>query len=247
MLELSLCITNYNRTDMLVESFSKVIDDPRIKYVAIVDDGSDKPTTDYILSHDAFNHPKIVLCFNTDNLGMLQNKIKAIHYSPTEWCIIFDSDNIIDTGYLDAIDREIEFAGGLIEDIIYCPSFAAPSFDYTPFQKELFSTDLSSGRRAFNKHKDHPMFESLLNTCNYLVHSDMFVHVMTMHKLPEEKNAADSITLMYSWLAYGNSFMVLPGMTYQHRVHPGSGFIQDAANSTRVAKARFEDIKKLFQ
>lgn len=225
MKQISLCITNYNRTDSVIRAFEKVLNDDRIGEVIISDDCSDNynellsilPKSEKIKTHR-----------NYLNLGMSQNKAKAIELATNDYCIIFDSDNVLEKKYLDALYKKHWFP-----DIILMPDFAKPQFDFRHFREERISA--LSVKRLTRKHN----FEVLMNTCNYFVHRETYLKVF-------QHNAAikgsDTIWFNYLWLKAGNAFLVVPQMDYYHAVHEGSGWLKDADYNM----AKGEEIKKMI-
>jgi len=225
---ISLCITTYNRYELLMESFAHVLDDDRISEIVIVDDCSDNDIYQKIEAATK-DMPKVRLYCNPHNLGMSRNKALAIEMASNEWCIIFDSDNVIGPDYLDAIDR----VGDLNQYGIYCPSFAKPQFNYGRYSGQLIHP------RNAPEFMLHPMGECIFNTCNYLVNREEYLKVYQHN--PEMKGT-DTIWFNYLWLKAGNSFYVVPGMEYFHRVWEGSGFLADCDYNMMQAKK----IKKLI-
>lgn len=235
-LKLTLAITTYNRFDMLLQSFAEVIDDPRIDEVLIVDDCSTAAIWNKIRMLESLN-PKIRTIRQGMNRGMMQNKADAISYAKNEWVALLDSDNIIKPDYLDAFYKRIQEDGGPFEHTIYCPDFAWPSFDYRKF----------SGR-WINKGMVNPNIKDFINddighmcmnTCNYILNRDAY---MEIYKHSEDIKATDTIWFAYWWLKAGRVFEIVPGMSYFHRVHNGSGFLENAIYNTQKG----EDIRKLI-
>lgn len=222
---ITLAITNYNRYEMLLDSYRQVIDDPRIDEVVIMDDCSNPSIYRAILQQ---SHPKLRITRQAQNRGMSRNKADAIALSKNEWCIIFDSDNIIDHRYLDAIPEE------LFPDTFYLPAFAEPQFDYRQY------AGLQFDRTNIQNFIDDPMFQCLLNSCNMLVNSDAY---MGVYKEDPQHKASDTIYMNYLWLSNGGKFYVMPDCAYFHRVHPGSGFLQ--ATDYNMKKA--EEIRQLIK
>lgn len=227
---ISLCITTYNRYELLMESFAQVLDDDRISEIVIVDDCSTDEIYGKVLAA-VFDMPKVRLYRNQQNLGMSLNKKRAVELAKNEWVILFDSDNIIAPDYLNNIDLS-----DLRNYIIYCPSFARPQFDYRSFSN--YEIDQDNVCTFIKK----PLAEPVLNTCNYLVNRGRYLSVYEPN--PEMKGT-DTIWFNYLWLKAGNSFYVVPGMEYYHRVHEGSGFLADCDYNMRKAKEIKELIKAL--
>ena len=219
----TLAITTYNRPGDTIKAFEKVIGHPKISEVLIQDDKSDLDNLGKLgnLLLDYISDKKMRLIINDENVGMGINKFKAIGNATNDWVIIFDSDNVIDSDYLDAIPDNLN------PDVIYCPSYAKPTFDYRRFQGKNIDSQMAKRivRDSFG--------EALFNTCNYLVHKETYCKVFSMD---EGIKATDTIQFNYKWLASGRSFFVVPKMHYFHKVWEGSGFLQDAEYNMKKAK-----------
>lgn len=231
---LTLAITTYNRYTMLLESFAGVIDDPRIDEILIMDDCSEPEYWNKIKELPKFN-PKIKVVRQLENRGMSVNKRDVVFHSRNEWVILFDSDNVIGKDYLDALNIAAFINNEQMSKFIYCPSFAKPQFDYRKFDGNIF------GLKSLGIKPDlsDPMLNCLFNTCNYVVNRERYLSVWKENK---DHRASDTIYFNYLWLKEGNYFRVVPNMHYHHRVHPGSGFMQDVDYNMNKA----EEIKKLI-
>lgn len=234
-MKLTLAITVFNRWEMLLESFAGVIDDERIDEVLIMDDCSELQYWNKIKELPKFN-PKIKVVRQLSNRGMSANKRDAVYHSRNEWVILFDSDNIIGKDYLDALDSSLSehWGGNLNWNCIYLPSFAKPQFYFGKYGEYNF------GKEEAKTLIIDPVFSIMMNCCNYVVHREVYLDVW------EENTAmkgSDTIWFNYLWLKTLGSFYVVPNMHYFHRVHDGSGFMQDANYNMQKA----EEIKKLIQ
>jgi len=216
-MNISLCITTFNRYELLKESYAQVTDDPRISEIIIVDDSSTEPGIKEKVNSLACG--KVKVFHQVQNRGMSRNKADAISYASNEWCIIFDSDNIIGPDYLDAIPKQLN------SDTIYCPSFAKPEFDYRKY--ENFTVNKSDAVRMIKE----DMFNTCMNTCNCLVHRDTYLQT---YQYNSTHIASDTIWHAYNHLKAGGSFYIVPGMQYYHRVHKGSGFLQGVDHNLRM-------------
>lgn len=225
---ISLAITTYNRPDLTLQSFAKVIDDPRISEVVIVDDCS----SSIVLLLEATTHSKIIVHRNAANIGMSRNKARAISLCSNEWVIILDSDNVIGTDYLDALEAMEPYFD---KDVIFAPSKALPNFDFSQWEGMTF--DHSNVPQMMGNDK----FKVLLNTCNYIVHRDAYARV---YKYDESVRGNDTISFAYEWFKAGNMMHIVPGMTYQHRVHKGSEWLKHSAYNLKQVK---EIEKKLME
>lgn len=227
MVKLSLCLTNYNRDEMLFESYANVINDGRIDEIIIVDDCSHMGYFQNVQSRVEGN-PKIKLFRNPNNIGMSLNKKRAVEFASNPWCILFDSDNIIKPDYLDALER-VNFH----DQVIYMPDFAMPKFDFRAYKARLY--DKQWAKRMIKE----PMFNVCMNTCNYVVNRTKYIEA---YRYNPEMIASDTVWFNYNWLKGGGEFYVVPGMSYFHRVHDGSGYMEDLNNNMRKS----EYVRKLI-
>lgn len=222
--KISLCLTNFNRTEEVTQSFKQVLNDERIGEVIISDDASNQETRKYL---ELLAYPAKVI-FHNENAGMARNKMMAIKAAINEYCILFDSDNVIDKKYLDALYKRNWFP-----DIILMPDYAKPHFDYRALREERINK--YSVKRVAKKQ----MFDCLMNTCNYFVHRDTYLKIFEHN--PAIKGC-DTAWFNYLWLKAGNSFIVVPQMEYYHKVHDGSEWLKDADYNMKSG----EEIKNLM-
>jgi len=124
---ISLAIPTYMREDMLFESFAQVYDDPRINDITIVDDASDLDVFEQIRERCS-KLSKVKLLRNANNRDCYFCKYTAVSFASNDYCILLDSDNVIDTSYIDTIFSH-EWRPGLI----LTPEFAKPSFDFRAY------------------------------------------------------------------------------------------------------------------
>lgn len=221
-MSISLCLTNFNRFEMLIESFEQVIDDNRISEIIISDDSSNDGSYEK-LEYFFRNNDKVKLFRNLENIGMSLNKKLAIQRASNSTCILFDSDNVISVDYLDSI-AESDLSSS---EVINVPEFAYPDFNFTKYSGKYIS---SKEAKCF---MTDPMFRCLLNCCNYVVNRKSYLEV---YKYDETVRQADTIAFNYRWLQKGYSFYVVPGMRYFHRVHKNSGFLENINYNMQQAK-----------
>jgi len=229
-MNLSLCLTTFNRFHLTIESFAQIINDSRIDDIVILDDASTDGSFEKLVEHYK-DILKVRMIRQAQNRGMSMNKRDAIGYAKNEWCVILDSDNVIGPDYLDAIEKTM-----LYGDTIYCPSFAMPEFDYRRYE----SFTVKKGDAAKLIRED--MFNTCMNTCNCLVHRDTYLQT---YRHNPAHIASDTIWHAYNHLKAGGSFYIVPGMQYFHRVHKGSGFLENAGHNMRMAQAVRELIMQL--
>jgi len=242
-MKLTLAITTYNRSEMVMEVFEKVHDHPLIDEIVIVDDASDFDKYnelyqliyfgDYKAKHKDLDSWKIKLFRNEKNLGMSRNKREAVSKAKNEWVILFDSDNILYPEYLDAL-AHCEFDNN---KTIYHPSLAEPEHDYSQFNGMVID---KTNAKEYLKERE---FRVMMNSCNYIVNRDEYLKV---YKYDETIKESDTIYFNTLWLQAGNAFYVVPGMKYHHRKHSGSGWLNGDHRYNMNKAAELQDkIKNL--
>jgi glycosyltransferase involved in cell wall biosynthesis len=221
-MKISLCITNYNRNAYLFKSFEQVLNDDRISEIVIVDDCSDLELYNRIEERCKYMN-KVKLFRNEKNLGCYENKKVAVSKASEEYVIIFDSDNVIDTSYIDKI-YSVEWN----PSTILAPDFAQPVFDYRQYSGVTFNK-VNVSQYALKGN-----FACLINTMNYFVHRDSYVAIW---QAKEGIKGADSIYMNYLWLLAGNEINCLDGLHYFHRINAedktqhGSNYVEFAVDS----------------
>jgi len=199
---ISLCLTNFNREQLLYESIEQVIDDPRVTEVIISDDCSEYGLYTRVVDHYK-TYDKVKIYRNDKNVDCYLNKYKAVSLATRRWVILLDSDNIINKDYIDKAEYYRH------PSCIYQPSFAKPHFDFTAFE------DLLIKKENVAEHMMKHQFQTMLNAANGFFQREAWLKVFDSTVNPV---TSDSIYQNYRWLEAGNSIYVVPGLHYEHRV-----------------------------
>ena len=208
---ISFCVTNYNRYELLIESFIDLIDDDRISEIVISDDCSDSNLYK-MLEERVKQWPKVKLFRNAVNIDCYRNKREAVSRATNEWVILADSDNVFDKKFVDVLlNRYFIPDLGIYEfnSRIFTPSFARPHFNFSNF------TGFNINKYNVSEYVNDPTFQTMLNAANYFVNRDEYLRVWDGSINPV---TSDSIYMAYNWLKAGNSIYVVPGLEYSHRV-----------------------------
>lgn len=211
-MNISVCLTTFNRTDLLYESIAQVLDDPRIYEFIISDDCSDMAIFNEIVSHYK-DHDKVKIFRNQENRDCYLNKCCAIERAASEWCILFDSDNVLTKEYIDRIENLI--IAGVNPKMVYQPDFAKPHFDFQKFDGVVVN------KNNISNFIGDSSFQVMLNAMNYFVNREQYLKVFDRSVDPV---TSDSIFHNYNWLKAGNSIYVVPSLSYFHRIHDGSHY-----------------------
>lgn len=236
--KISVCIPTWERLELLFESFSIVLSDIRISEVVIVDDHSSQEVYwkiyEVITTCNAIHNNKIKLFRNHVNLDCYLNKREAISKATNQWCIILDSDNVIDKSYLDRLYKIPEWS----DNTVYCPTFAKPHFDYRAF------SGLTIDRENINQYVNEAMFLTALNTFNCFINKNNYLESFDSSIDPIVN---DSIYFMYCWLNSGRKIHFLDGLEYLHTVHSGSHYQKNVSrtptNLTREIENKLRQLK----
>jgi glycosyltransferase involved in cell wall biosynthesis len=229
--KISVCITTWNRSDMVIKSFSQVLDHPRVDEVVIVDDHSDTgfyKTLQFMV--DRINSKKKIRLYqNPVNLGCYHNKRAAVAAAKNDWVILLDSDNTIDNSYIDSIPNIS------IATTIYAPVFARPTFDFRQYAGKV----LTKGNIAALI--DKPWISTALNAMNYCVNKFEYLAVWEPR---EDPLVCDSLLQNYNFISNGGHFYFCTGMEYDHLIHDGSHYKQ---NVKKTPKGLHDEIIEKFK
>jgi glycosyltransferase involved in cell wall biosynthesis len=209
---ITLAIPTYNRIQMVIDSFSEVIDDDRISEIVIMDDCSDiEIYQNMCLKLNKLSNSKIKIFRNKSNLGSFFNKLESVNKSSNDWVILFDSDNRLIKDYLDSIPSELD------ENTMYIPSHAmcdSPNLNYTKYSNKII--DINE-YKTLSKIIDGCM----LNTGNYLFNKDTYIKSVQTEKNIINSYALDAYYMIYLLYKNINNFKlnVVEGMKYHHHLH----------------------------
>lgn len=217
----SVAITTYNRYEFVCEAIAEVLEDNRVVEIVISDDASTDDSFER-LSERYKNEAKVRLFRNEHNLDCYRNKAAALTRVTGDWAVLFDSDNILTSAYLDALERCMPWD----PCTAYLPVFAEPEFDYTAFE------GITIDRRNVARYMRKDMFTCALNTANYFVNCSEYLRAWDGSIDP---HTSDSIYQNYRWLSEGNRLYFTPGLKYFHRMHEQSHFLQNYQKTGRLA------------
>jgi len=243
---ISICIPTYNRTNMVLESFSEIIDNEIISEIIIVDDNSVIDMyNDLSKMINNLNSNKIKLFRNEKNKKAFLNKIESVSRAENDWVIILDSDNILTRDYIDSIPSELD------ETTFYLPSRArcdSPYLDYRDF------VNINIDKNDYkNLDMNNVKVQCLLNTGNYLVNKKTYLKAFELEENILECYALDPF--YHTYLCFKNidnfKLNIVTGMEYYHRLHNGGGlesnsyYIENSYNSSQFQKQLVNRILEL--
>jgi glycosyltransferase involved in cell wall biosynthesis len=226
---ITMAITTYNRPELTIECFKDIASHPRIVEVVIVDDCSTPENFEKLWDY-LDEYPSAWMRMNPANVGVLNNKCEAVKFSDTDFVLLADSDNKFSRDYLEALPEKLSL------DTIYMPEFAEPNFDFTEF------SGLTIDKSNIGEYIDEPLFQVMLNAGNMVVPRQNFIDTFVPNDQIKE---SDVIWINYNWFKAGFKMYIVPGMRYDHKVHPGSSWLRNAEYNIEKGKEIVELIKQL--
>ncbi len=234
--KISLCIPVYNRFELLLESFDKVKDDPRISEICIYSDGSNTDYVDKIVPKLEGNK-KVTFYHSFKNQGVHIAKKKAVELATNEFIILFDSDNVINIDYIDRLYQIPEWN----PIIAYQPSYLAPHFDF----RDKAGWNITKGNLQDVLNRPNNKVDTWGNAQNFFIHRENYLNTW---EEGENVNGNDSLWFFYLWMKAGYSMQLVPNLSYFHRIHDKNTKEQAGNyNSDRNAGQKIEQVMKLLK
>lgn len=221
---ISVAIPHYNNSRFMNETLQYIISDDRISEIIICDDVS-KDIQDLETLIKELNCQKITLYKNNINLGCYHNKLESISKCSNDWAILLDSDNVINTEYIDTLFNIENWDS----KFIYSPSFAktfpgeiSPYLNYESYVNKTISKD------DYLANFDLINFQCLINNCNYFLPVKEYNNCMAQYSSQYDRtfiDSLDSAVLFTDWICNNNYVTIVKGLEYNHRSHPNSNYV----------------------
>lgn len=244
-MKISLCIPNYERVEILIESFIKVLNDERISEIVIMDDNSSN-FEEVKSAIDQLSNSKIKLYKQDENLGTFFNKLECIKKSENDYLILLDSDNIVDTSYIDRI-YQTEWSENKIispERLIHHPNNMWGERGIFINYKKFINTKISKQFCKDHFLRGGDTLDVLLNTGNFFVNKNSYIKSFDRNTFNRDVDICDVGFFNYLFLHSNenNYIEVCPDLEYTHRVHHGSYYMNNSAKSS----GQIDILKNIF-
>ena len=243
---ISVAIPYYNNSKFMGKTLELLVEDDRINEIIITDDRSkDISRLNDVISQ--LNTNKIKLFENEKNLGCYHNKITAVGKCSNDWCILLDSDNYIEQSYLDRIYNITEWDKNTIyapDRPITFPGNPSMVMDYRKYSDKYINKEL------YLKDFNDNTFQCLINTCNYFLPCKEYIKCMNEGFTTYNRDiidCLDSAVLFTDWLTNNNKIKVVKNLSYYHRLHPNSNYVNGRSRKyeTMVKRMLYMNIKNL--
>lgn len=225
----SLAFTTYNSYNYIVKQLEQnyfEMSDGRIDEIVIQDDCS----KDYELLQP-FVSSSVKVFQNQKNLSPLLSRIELIKNCKNERILLMDSDNFLDKNSFEKINK-IEPK----EDVIYCPDFARPNFQFKEFSDVVI--DLAFAKQ----HLTEIGMQIFLNTGNYFIPKNKYLEVA---QNIDESFAYFTVDVIYFnclWLKAGNKLHCVKDYEYNHTMRDDSYYMTHGC----FASDKLKQVNSLF-
>lgn len=230
---ITLAITTYNRSDMVIDAFISVLNNDLIDEIVIVDDSSEESIFEELKTKvNQLENNKIKIYKNEYNLKPLLNKLEAIKKSTNDWIILLDSDNKITDEYIQII-QNLERD----KDILYLPE------KLLNFDDSIISDFCSLNNFVLNKNNikgfvENNSITTILNVGNFFVNKYNYINTFENSSFEENLQTNDAIYFSFLWISNNLNIKIVDNLKYYHRQHSGSWYsnnkIECENNTTKV-------------
>jgi len=212
------------RWNFLRHSLPKYLDNPYIQEIVIVDETGDDIE---IIKRVYKDNPKLKLFKNDTVLGPFLNKYECLKKASCDWICLMDSDNFADSDYFENFLSFTKESPD--QNVIYCPSFAKPHCDFRFMENFNISKESLKEVRGKIGADKLSKFEMFFNTGNNIFHRSVCDKLQALlstnnevKEISTKCHPCDVIFKNSLLLEEGYSFISVPKMYYEHRVHGGS-------------------------
>ncbi len=233
--KISLAITHFNRSSLVVGALCNALYDDRIDDIIIYDDASSPEEFSRMQANIANLSPKISIRRGEQNFGAYKSKILAISHCKNEWAIILDSDNALSETYVDRLYH----ISAWNPKLIYCPTSANPYFNFKLFSET--EINLEKARELILNNPHPKLFRSFINDGNYFVNVQKYLDCAKDNQ-DICVQASDVAAFNYLWLKSGGSLYAVSNLSYYHRQHSGSYWLSTMTDSKKVLNKIIEAI-----
>jgi hypothetical protein len=193
----------------------------------------DETGEDYeaIMASPFGNHPKLRVYMNDRRLGIYENKVKVLSLAKMNWIALLDSDNIFGDDWFESL-HEFDFSNP--KQIFASADFKSVNIKTGVVRRdcEAFS-GLMLNTANWNDILIKYHWNFLLNDGNWIVPRGV-VDLLPKNVKSESLLAADAIYMARCFVKGGYSIYYAPGFEYTHIVHPGSSWLETAAESSNI-------------
>jgi hypothetical protein len=233
--KISLAITHFNRSSLVVGALCNALYDDRIDDIIIYDDASSPEEFSRMQANIANLSPKISIRRGEQNFGAYKSKIMAISHCKNEWAIILDSDNALSETYVDRLYH----ISAWNPKLIYCPTSANPYFNFKLFSDT--EINLEKARELILNNPHPKLFRNFINDGNYFVNVQKYLDCAKDNQ-DICVQASDVAAFNYLWLKSGGSLYAVSNLSYYHRQHSGSYWLSTMTDSKKVLNKIIEAI-----
>jgi hypothetical protein len=230
---ITLAITTYNRSDIVIDAFISVLNNDFINEIVIVDDSSQESFFEELNTKiNQLENKKIKIYKNEYNLKPFLNKLEAIKKSTNDWIILLDSDNKITDEYIQII-KNLERD----KDILYLPEILL-NFDNSIISDFHSLKDVVLNKKNIKEFLENNLITTILNVGNFFVNKNNYINTFENCNFDENLQTNDAIYFSFLWITNNLNIKIVDNLKYYHRQHNGSWYsnnkIECENNTTNI-------------
>lgn len=219
---ITLAITTYNRSDIVIDAFISVLNNDFINEIVIVDDSSQESFFEELNTKiNQLENKKIKIYKNEYNLKPFLNKLEAIKKSTNDWIILLDSDNKITDEYIQII-KNLERD----KDILYLPEILL-NFDNSIISDFHSLKDVVLNKKNIKEFLENNLITTILNVGNFFVNKNNYINTFENCNFDENLQTNDAIYFSFLWITNNLNIKIVDNLKYYHRQHNGSWYLNN--------------------
>lgn len=219
---ITLAITTYNRSDIVIDAFISVLNNDFINEIVIVDDSSQESFFEELNTKiNQLENKKIKIYKNEYNLKPFLNKLEAIKKSTNDWIILLDSDNKITDEYIQII-KNLERD----KDILYLPEKLL-NFDNSIISDFHSLKDVVLNKKNIKEFLENNLITTILNVGNFFVNKNNYINTFENCNFDENLQTNDAIYFSFLWITNNLNIKIVDNLKYYHRQHNGSWYLNN--------------------
>jgi len=233
---LTVAIPTMRRFNFLQEQIPIALARPEVAEVLLCDETGEDAAA-LALSPWAQN-PKLRVVINEKRLGIYQNKRRCIELAVTPMVAVLDSDNAFNDEWFDTLAEAVKEHG---HTTIYA------SADFMTVDSRTGTIDRPCLKWSdtwiktpyqWNTLLTHPQSDHLTNDGNWVVPRERALAALPSITASESLQAVDALYMLRCFIVVGLPIWYVPGLTYLHRVHDGSAWLETEKESMRILNSR---------
>ncbi len=223
---ITLAIPTYRRFNpFLKEYIPKYLNLPFVDSIVIADETGED--IDAIQKEPWGSNPKLRYIRNSERLGAYHNKLNLMRQCKTNWIALIDSDNEVCPEYFTALEKWWLTHGANSKEIYIPAHVESKNIQETKTNQPIAHfAGHRIDRQTWNAFMPLPWAGYCLNLGNCVFHKTAIPDIP--ETIPKDV-MADCQVMNKALVEKGYTLVIVPNMKYYHIIHPGSLYLNTAA------------------